>query len=276
MLEHGRGGHHLEARAGGAGLVVGARDEGGARLGQVGVPGQVLNLGVLGHQRVGIERGVRVHGLDVTVGRVVDHRRRPVDPLGRPLVEGLGHLQLQVLVHGQGDVVHLGAVGEQVPEGLGRRRVRGQVAVVLRLDAPEVAVATGVEPDDLGEEGGGVRVVDPLVLVDASRWGQHRRGQHRPVRREDAAPGLAACRLLDTRVLRVVGQRVGLEHLDVVELDEQGQEAEDHEHPESANPLLHHAPFVVVVVVAGTVVDGAVEVAFGLARLVWSLTRVLM
>ena len=46
----------------------------------------------------------------------------PLTP-GRILVEGLGHLQLEVLIDGQGHVVHFGAVGQQVPQRLGRRGV---------------------------------------------------------------------------------------------------------------------------------------------------------
>ena len=44
----------------------------------------------------------------------------------------------------------------------------------------------------------------------------------------------------------------GSEDLNVVELEEQGKEAEHHEDPESLDPTFHQAPLVVVV----TTVDG--------------------
>ena len=69
--------------------------------------------------------------------------------------------------------------------------------------------------------------------------------------------GLAALHQLHPRVLLAVGQRVGLEHLDVVELDEQGDEAQHHEDAESADASFHQGAFVVVGVAAGVVVDGA-------------------
>src|SRR5450759_2301402 len=116
-------------------------------------------------------------------------------------------------------------------------------AVVLGLDSPKVAVSDRVEADDLGEESGGVGVVDPLVLVDALRWGKHRRGQRHSVARKDAPAGLASFDGQNPRVLRTVRQRIGLEHLNVVELDEQGYETKDHEDPKSSNSPLHQDLF---------------------------------
>ena len=46
-------------------------------------------------------------------------------------------------------------------------------------------------------------------------------------------------------VAGVVGQAVGLHHLEVVELDEQGQEAADDDEPDPADLAVHGAPPIV-------------------------------
>ena len=75
------------------------------------------------------------------------------------------------------------------------------------------------------EEHRRVRVVGPLVLVVAAGR-RDRAGQHDAVGREDVAPGVVAGHLDDPRVARRGRQGVGLHDLDVVELHEQGDEAQ--------------------------------------------------
>lgn len=67
-------------------------------------------------------------------------------------------------------------------------------------------------------------------------------------------PGLTALDLLHPGVVLAGGQRVGLEDLDVVQLEEQSHEAQHHEDPESSDTSFHQGAAAVVVGAPGAAV----------------------
>ena len=129
--------------------------------------------------------------------------------------------------------------------------------------ASEVAVLHGVESDDLGEESGGVRVVDPLVLVDAALGGTSRDDANASRPPTGCCPGSRRATSCTRGISGLLAKGVGLEHLDVVELEEQGDEAQHHEDAESSDSSFHQGALVVVGGAVPAVVDGEVVVEPG-------------
>ncbi len=235
------GGHDLERRAGELALAVGAAD---GRLGGVEVVGLVLRLRgveVVGRQEVGVVGGRRPHGQDLAVAGVERHHRAGVVP------ERLACGLLDVGADRQDHVSHHVALDEQVAEAVEVEPdvVAGEVAVVLALDAGRTE-REGEVPGDVGEELGGVRGVRALQVEPVV--GRHRLGEHDAVGADDVAPGAREVPLDRTGVLRLVLQRLGLEHGQPVHLQEQRDVADRQEHPEVAD-LLAHRPVALVVAV---------------------------
>ena len=232
MVVGRRRGHHLERRPGWEGrLIRHGRQRRVTRsvLGDGREPGELLDRRRRVRQPVGVVVRVGVHRFHVA-GDGVERHDGAIAPRQLLLGQGLERRE-------DGELHRVGARGraEQLRDRVRRLRVRGQVAVVLGLDAPQ-PVVRGVEAGDLAEERAGG--IGPLVLEGPLRR-RHRVGDDRAVAGQDVAARQAQASLDVARVLRARGQLLGLSELDVGCLDQDHPEQDDHDHGQDPDPLAH-------------------------------------
>ena len=213
-------------------LAVGAADGGLGGVEVVGLGLRLRRVEVVCRQQVGVEGGRRPHGEELAVAGVEGHHRA-----GVAAERVAGHL-LHVGADREDDVAHDVPVDEQVADAVEVEPdvLAVEVAVVLALDTGR-AEREGEVAGDVGEQLG--RGVGVGALQLEAVVGRHRLGQHHAVGADDVAAGAREVALDRPRVLRLVLQRLGLEHRQPVHLQEQRDVADGEEHPQVADLLAH-------------------------------------
>jgi hypothetical protein len=232
-LEPGRAHHHLEAGSGEVPLLVGPAEQGVGRVQQVEGPGLGGGLDAgLAHQ-VGVIGGPGPQGEDLAGAHVEGHDR------ALTLTEGVAGDPLHVAAERQHHAARPVAVDEEVGQApqLELGGLAGELLVVDPLD-PGGAEVQREEARHLGEE----LALGVLALALQRGVDLDAAGHHHPVDGGDRAPGPAVVGQHLSGVVGVVAQRLGLEHLDAVELGEQGQVGHQDGHGETADLAVHPTP----------------------------------
>lgn len=220
----------LERRAGEVALAVrlGQQRLGRRRLVQGLGPGS--GLGVVVGQQVRVEGRVRPHGEHRPGARVERHHRPPT------VTEGVAGGLLEVLAHRQHHVTLARGVGEEArqPVQLERRCPPRQLLVVGALHT------VGAQRERVVAGHGGEQLavgVHPLVAQRGPSLLGGCGGL--AVRGEDVAAGLVEVALELAGVVGAVAVGLRLQDLDLVELGEHGDVADDHDHAERLDLTVH-------------------------------------